>query len=111
MRERRDTRSMPTISPCSRRAPSAHASWSIKAHEPSKALVYLMRLTRGSMFLSVREPRDAIASLMQRFGHAFEGALKETARQSARIAELAASEEMITYRYERRILRPARNHW
>ena len=73
----------------------------VKSHEPSRALVYLMRLTRGCVFLSVREPRDAIASLLQRFGHAFEGALKETARQSARIVELAASEDMITYRYER----------
>ena len=73
----------------------------IKAHEPSKALVYLMRLTRGRMFLSVRELRDAIASLMQRFGHAFEGALRETARQSVRIAELAHGEDTITYRYER----------
>src|SRR5580765_9067645 len=73
----------------------------IKAHEPSRALVYLMRLTRGCMFLSVREPRDAIASLLQRFGHAFEGALRETARQSVRIAELAHGEDTITYRYER----------
>lgn len=72
----------------------------IKAHEPSKALVYLMRLTRGRMFLSVREPRDAIASLMQRFGHLFEGALRETARQSERIAELACEENTIIYRYE-----------
>ena len=72
----------------------------IKAHEPSKAIVYLMRLTRGCIFLSVREPRDAIASLIQRFGHAFEGALRETARQSVRIAELAHQEDPITYRYE-----------
>jgi hypothetical protein len=71
----------------------------VKAHEPSRSLVHLMRL-RGCMFLSVREPRDAIASLLQRFGHGFEGALKETARQSARIVELARSEDMVTYRYE-----------
>jgi hypothetical protein len=49
----------------------------------------------------VREPRDAIASLLERFGHGFESALRETARQSARIAELARSEDMIVYRYER----------
>jgi hypothetical protein len=73
----------------------------VKSHEPSEALVYLVRLTRGCMFLSVREPRDAIASLMQRFGHGFEGALAETARHSARIAVLAREEDAITYRYER----------
>jgi hypothetical protein len=72
----------------------------IKAHEPSKALVYLARLTRGEIFLTLREPRDAIASLMQRFEHKFESALGETARQSQRIAELDDSEEMVTYRYE-----------
>ncbi|HTT97654.1 MAG TPA: hypothetical protein VMF58_06355 [Rhizomicrobium sp.] len=72
----------------------------IKAHEPSQGLVYLARLTRGQMFLTLREPRDAIASLMQRFGHAFEGALDETGRQSQRIAELDRTEAMTTYRYE-----------
>jgi hypothetical protein len=72
----------------------------IKAHEPSKSLVYLTRLTRGQMFLTLREPRDSIASLMQRFEHGFEGALKETARHSARIAALDGEEDMITYRYE-----------
>jgi hypothetical protein len=72
----------------------------IKAHEPSKGLAYLTRVTRGQMFLTLREPRDAIASLMQRFGHGFEGALKETARHSTRIVELDRDEEMVTYRYE-----------
>lgn len=72
----------------------------IKAHEPSRSLVYLTRLTRGQMFLTLREPRDSIASLMQRFEHGFDGALKETARHAARIAELDTEEEMTTYRYE-----------
>lgn len=72
----------------------------IKAHEPSQGLVYLTRLTRGQMFLTLREPRDAIVSLMQRFDHKFEGALAETARQSRRIAEIDREEAMIAYRYE-----------
>jgi hypothetical protein len=72
----------------------------IKAHEPSEALVYLARLIRGRMFLTVREPRDAIASLLQRFKHSFESTLQETARQSVRIADIARSEDMQTYRYE-----------
>jgi hypothetical protein len=72
----------------------------IKAHEPSPSLVYLARLTRGEIFLTLREPRDAIASLMQRFKHDFEGALKETGRQAQRIAELDVDEEMMAYRYE-----------
>jgi len=72
----------------------------IKAHEPSKGLVYLARVTRGEIFLTLREPRDAIASLMQRFEHGFDGALKEVARHSARIVELDRDEAMTTYRYE-----------
>jgi len=72
----------------------------IKAHEPAKSLVYLTRLTRGQMFLTLREPRDSIASLMQRFEHGFDGALKEMARHAARIVELDRDEEMLTYRYE-----------
>lgn len=72
----------------------------IKAHEPSQGQVYLARVTRGHMFLTLREPRDAIASLMQRFEHGFDGALKEVARHSTRIVELDRDEEMTTYRYE-----------
>ncbi len=72
----------------------------IKAHEPSEGLVYLARMTRGQLFLTLREPRDAIASLMQRFKHKFEGALGETTRQSQRIADLDRDEEMTAYRYE-----------
>jgi len=72
----------------------------IKAHEPTKGMVYLARVTRGQIFLTLREPRDAIASLMQRFEHTFESAMSETERQSKRIAELDSEEDMITYRYE-----------
>lgn len=72
----------------------------IKSHEPSKALVYLMRLTRGTLFVTLREPRDAIASLLTRFGHSFEGALTETERQSARTVELVEREKVHLFRYE-----------
>jgi len=72
----------------------------IKSHEPSKALVYLMRLTRGELFVTLREPRDVIASLSQRFGHSFEGALTEIERQSARAVELADQEKVCLFRYE-----------
>jgi hypothetical protein len=72
----------------------------IKSHEPSRALVYLMRLTRGVMFVTLREPRDVIGSLLQRFGHSFEGALKETERQAARTVELVRQEKTHRFRYE-----------
>lgn len=72
----------------------------IKSHEPSKALAYLMRLTRGEIFVTLREPRDVIASLLQRFGHSFEGALTEIERQAARTVELADQENVRLFRYE-----------
>jgi hypothetical protein len=72
----------------------------IKSHEPSRALVYLMRLTRGVMFVTLREPRDVIASLLQRFGHSYAGALKETERQAARTVELVRQEKTHRFRYE-----------
>jgi hypothetical protein len=72
----------------------------IKSHEPSQALVYLMRLTRGTIFVTLREPRDAIASLIQRFGHTYQGALAETERQAARTVELARQERARIFRFE-----------
>ena len=72
----------------------------IKCHEPSRALVYLMRLTRGTMFVTLREPRDVIASLLQRFGHSYEGALRETMRHAAHLAELVRQEKNHRFRYE-----------
>jgi hypothetical protein len=73
----------------------------IKSHEPSNALLYLMRLTRGVLFVTLREPRDVIASLAQRFGHSFEGALTETERQATRTVEIVAQEKAQLFRYER----------
>jgi hypothetical protein len=49
----------------------------IKTHEPSDAILFLARFARAKVFVTVREPRDAAASLIQRFGHSFEGALRD----------------------------------
>jgi hypothetical protein len=72
----------------------------IKSHEPSYALIYLKRLTRGALFVTLREPRDVIASVVQRFGHSFEGALIETERQAAHTVELVEREKNHLFRYE-----------
>lgn len=72
----------------------------IKSHEPSGALLYLSRLTRGVLFVTLREPRDVIASLLQRFGHSFEGALIEAERQAARTVELLDHEKPLVFQYE-----------
>jgi hypothetical protein len=72
----------------------------IKTHEPSKALLLMAELGRGPVFLTIRDPRDAVASLMLRFGHSFEGALKDVAGEAARVVELSRALEMPTFRYE-----------
>ncbi len=72
----------------------------IKTHEPSKALLLVAELGRGPVFLTIRDPRDAIASLMLRFGHSFEGALKDVAGEAARMVELSRLIAMPTLRYE-----------
>ena len=49
----------------------------IKTHEPGAELLFLARFARAKVFVTVREPRDAAASLMQRFGHSFASALRD----------------------------------
>jgi hypothetical protein len=61
----------------------------VKTHIPSAALILLAQFLGGRIFLTVREPRDAIASLMQRFRHEFDGALREVSAGGARMVALA----------------------
>jgi hypothetical protein len=72
----------------------------IKCHEPSDAIMFLTRFAQGRILLTVREPRDAVASLMKRFRHAFEPSTADMKRQSARITELARIDRMSIFRYE-----------
>ena len=72
----------------------------IKTHEPTDAILYLTRFARGRMLVTVREPRDAAASLMQRFGHSFEGALKDVTAEGAILAALKRRVPSMVFRYE-----------
>jgi hypothetical protein len=54
----------------------------------------------GHIFITVREPRDAIASLMQRFDHRFEGCLKEVAASASRLAQIASTGRPLVLKYE-----------
>jgi hypothetical protein len=73
----------------------------VKTHIPSAALLFLARFLGGASFLTVREPRDAIASLMQRFHHTFDNALAEVAAGSVRMVALAEDRPFLL-RYEDR---------
>jgi hypothetical protein len=74
----------------------------VKTHIPSPALQFLVRFTGGTVFITVREPRDAIASLMQRFDHEFDICLEEVSAGAAAILELANSGRCLLLRYERK---------
>jgi len=73
----------------------------IKCHEPSPALLLLCALLRGTVLLTLREPRDAAASLMQRFRHPFASVLKDMEREAERILALE-TKPALTFRYEDR---------
>jgi len=73
----------------------------LKTHEPSEAILFLNRFTRGEMLISVREPRDSVASLMLRFNHSFESALRDVTVEGERLVALArSSRKALTLRYE-----------
>ena len=55
----------------------------IKTHIPSQPLLFLTAFTRGTILITVREPRDSIVSLMRRFGHRFDVCLEEVGRSAA----------------------------
>ena len=74
----------------------------IKTHIPSQALQAYGRLTRAPIILTIRDPRDAVASLMQRFGKSFESASEEVARSAKEILSLSHSPNMFLLRYEDR---------
>jgi hypothetical protein len=72
----------------------------VKSHVPSEPLLLVTRLTRGPIFLTIREPRDSVVSLMQRFRFTFEAALKDVAEEAARIVEFSQAPDVILFRYE-----------
>lgn len=74
----------------------------VKSHIPSDPLLFVTRLTRGPIFLTIREPRDSVVSLMQRFRFTFDAALKDVAEEAARIAEFSRARDVILFRYEER---------
>lgn len=74
----------------------------VKTHIPSDSLQFLARFVHATVFISVREPRDAIASLMQRFRHKFSSCLRGVALGADRMVGLSNSGPINLLRYEDR---------
>lgn len=72
----------------------------VKTHMPSRSVLFAMAVLESRVLLSVREPRDAIASVMQRFGHAFNGALKEITVGASRMVDFANTYDPLIFRFE-----------
>jgi hypothetical protein len=72
----------------------------VKTHMPSRSIQFAMAVLESRVLLSVREPRDAIASVMQRFGHPFNGALKEISIGASRMVDFANTYDPLIFRFE-----------
>jgi hypothetical protein len=77
-----------------------YGTFVIKTHNPPPWVFSFATLARVPIFLSVRDPRDAAASLMTRFQENFEFVL-ETIRSSGRaLAPLSGKPNVVLLRYE-----------
>jgi hypothetical protein len=74
----------------------------VKTHVPAPPLQFLTTFTRGHTLLTVREPRDAIASLMLRFRHEFDLCLADVAAGAERMVGLSRTGQPLVLRYEDR---------
>ena len=70
-------------------AVTINADWLVfKTHMPSAAMRMLSRLGRFPIILSIRDPRDAVASLMQRFSIPFDRAFEMVVACSSALIRL-----------------------
>lgn len=74
----------------------------VQTQQPSAALSALAARSQFRVMMTIREPRDAVASLMKRFGFSFPGAFKAVAEGDARIVELFRHSTPLVLRFEDR---------
>jgi hypothetical protein len=74
----------------------------VKTHVAENSLLFLARFAAGPILISVREPRDAVASLMVRFDMPFEDALADVVGAAKRSIALLQISTPLVLRYEDR---------
>ncbi|HWE06323.1 MAG TPA: hypothetical protein VG274_06415 [Rhizomicrobium sp.] len=74
----------------------------VQTQQPSDALSALAACPRFQVVMTIREPRDAVASLMKRFGFSFAGAFRAVAEGDARIVGLFRRRAPLVLRFEDR---------
>ncbi|MEA1677717.1 hypothetical protein [Nitrospirillum sp. BR 11163] len=72
----------------------------VKAHEPSAALLATCLFAGAPAVVTVRDPRDAVVSLMERFGHSFQEAADEVRNSARYLMRLVADCPAWVLRYE-----------
>jgi hypothetical protein len=82
---------------------AANADYAVvKSHMPSAALLALAHFTNAPIVTSIREPRDAVASLMMRFSYSFADAAHVVAASAIILAKRDPSRGHLVLRYEDR---------
>jgi len=72
----------------------------LKTHTPSPGVKAAALALGFPIILTVRDPRDCVASFIKQFGWTFEAALTEVSKNFAALHELAASPQVIIIKYE-----------
>jgi hypothetical protein len=72
----------------------------VKLHAPPPALRSFIAGCGEPLLMTVRDPRDAVVSLMRRFGQGFDAALDQIAASAESLAELAKLRPIEALRYE-----------
>lgn len=80
----------------------SHAPVVIKTHGWGRPAAFLRAHPQARCILTIREPRDAVASLMQRFRYDFPTALDYVARSAAGVAAVRDGGGSLCLRYEDR---------
>jgi hypothetical protein len=63
----------------------------VKTHNPSPDMLATIRLAHAPVVITVRDPRDCVVSMMERFAWSFEQSLDGVANGAARLSELLAN--------------------
>ena len=72
----------------------------IKTHQPDNAMLLFARATSALVVLTVRDPRDAVASMVQRFNQQADDSVPSMVMCAKRLALLAAMTRVLVLRYE-----------
>jgi hypothetical protein len=74
----------------------------IQTQRPSTALCAMANRQRLQVVMTIREPRDAMASLMKRFGYSFSAAFRAVAAGNTQMVDLLRSSSPLLFRFEDR---------